>query len=265
MDGDNPIFNAVPFTPLNYLIRPIPFWQDYMLQFSSEARLVPAVFSYTENANPYVDPSTGTCAIRDIAVCTDSLTFGGACSPGRNDFFIPNNLIIGNGQVLNKDGTFFKQDFEVQTITIEVPKQILFQHAVINLFGTLILDSGNGFTSSGYPAMRFSDCSTVQSDAFAKNQIRFGVSVQSIYPSLDGYDIDGYGIIIDNIIGVNVDPNTGIMTLSAMDVDYDPVYAELRTKILVTVYLKKGGWNNTPITISANQFAGLFVSGVSIT
>lgn len=263
MDGDDSVFNTVPFSTVNYVIRPIPFWQDYMLQFSSEARLVPAVFSYTENANQYVDSKTGACGNTTVTTCSDSSDFTGVCSPGRNDFFIPNNLIIGNGQIINKDGSFFKQDLEIQTITIEIPQQILFQHAVMNIFSTLVLDSGNGFTSSGYPALKFSDCSTVQSDAFAKNQIRFGVAVQSIYPSIDGYDVDGYGIIVDNVIGVNIDQSTGIMTLSAMDIAYSSVYSELRTKIQITVYLKKAGWNNSPVTISANQFAGLFVSGVS--
>jgi len=262
MDGADPVFDVVPYAPVTYVIRPIPFWQDYLLKFSSEARLVPAIFSFSESSNQHFD-STNQCLTPDITTCTDSSAFNGVCNPGRNDFFVPDNLIIGKGQILSKDGSFFKQDLEIQTITLELPQKVLFTNAVVNIFDKLIKDNGDGFTSAGFPALKFSDCSTVQIDALLKNQIRFGVAIQSYYPSLDGYDVDGYGIIVDDIIGVYIDQSTGIMTLSSRDNAYDLVHPDLRSKILITVYLKKAGWNNSPITISGNQIAGLFVSGIS--
>jgi hypothetical protein len=262
IDGNDPVFNIVPFVPTTFVVRPVPFWQDYLLQFSSEARFVPATFTFTEDSDEFFDEN-GQCLSPDFTTCRDSAAFGGTCNPGRNDFFVPDNLIIGKGQILSRDGTFFKQDIEIQTITLELPKEKIFQHAVVNIFEKLIKDNGDGFTSAGFPAMKFANCSTVQADALLRNQLRFSVAIQSLYPALDGHDEDGYGIIIDDIIGVNIDQSTGIMTLTVRDLEHDLVYSELRTKIIITVYLKKAGWNNIPLVIPFDQVAGLFVIGVS--
>jgi hypothetical protein len=139
----------------------------------------------------------------------------------------------------------------------------MFNHAVMNVFSKLVLDSGDGFTSTGYPAAKFADCTTVQADALLRNQLRFAVSIQSIFLNQDGYDIDGYGIIVDNTIGVNMDQTTGLMILTMNDISNSALYAELKTKILITVYLKKAGWNNVPLVVPYNQVSGLFASGVT--
>lgn len=262
IEGNDPVFSVVPFVPTTFVVRPVPFWQDYLLQFSSEARLVPAAFTFSEDSDEFFD-ETGQCLSPDFTTCRDSAQFSGTCNPGRNDFFVPDNLIIGKGQILSRDGSFFKQDLEIQTITLELPQKKIFQHAVVNIFEKLIKDNGDGFTSAGFPALKFADCSTVQADALLKNQLRFGVAIQSLYPALDGYDEDGYGIIIDDIVGVNINQSTGIMTLSVRDLEHDLVYSELRTKILITVYLKKAGWNNNPLVVPYDQVAGLFATGVS--
>ena len=265
IDGDDPgIWNAVPFVPATYVIQPIPFWQDYLLQFSSEARLVPAVFSFSEDMTLYSDPAPGgNCATQTVTVCSDTANFDGVCNPGRNDMFVPNNLVIGKGQIINPDGSFFSQDIEIYPITLEVPAQYIFTQGIINVFEKLVKDNGNGFTSAGFPAARFADCSTVQASALENNQVRFDVAIQSMYPNLDGYDGYGFGIVVDDLIGINMDQSTGILTLSTQDQDYEAVYAELRTKITITVYLKRAGFNNAPLTVSANQLVGLFVSGVA--
>jgi len=145
---------------------------------------------------------------------------------------------------------------------LELPEK-QFTQAVLHVFEKLVADSGDGFASAGLAAAKFSDCSTVQSDALLKNQVRFAVAIQSIYPNLDGYDEDGYGVIVDNIIGVSMSQATGIMTLSMKDIAYDPIYADLRTKIEITVYLKKAGWNNTNTIIPFDQVEGLFTTGVT--
>ena len=144
-----------------------------------------------------------------------------------------------------------------------MPQGSRFNQAVIDVFQKLVVDSGDGFTSSGYPAAKFADCSTVQPGALENNQLRFSVSIQSIFPNQDGYDIDGYGIIIDNIFGVYMDQITGLMTITINDISNSILYPDLRSKIIITVYLKKAGWNNTPLIIPNNQVAGLFASGVT--
>jgi len=262
MFAADPAFSTVPWTPLGFSVRPVPFWQDYLLQFSSEARLVPAAFTFDEDSGDLVDEN-GNCITQDISVCIDASEIVPRCNPGRNDFFVPDNLIIGKGQILKRDGTLFRQDLEIQHIILELPQEKIFDHAILNVFDKLIADSGDGFTSAGYPALKFSDCSTVGTDALARNQIRFGVTIQSRFPNQDGYDIDGYGIIVNDTFGIDIDQSTGILTLTVSDLAYDPIFSELRTKIEITVYLKRAGWNNTPFTVPANQLSGLFASGVS--
>lgn len=261
--AEDPAFVAVPFMPLLFLVTPIPFWKDYMLQVSSEARLVPATFTFATDTGTLIDQNTGLCDNNGAIVCTDPFEFGGACNPGRNDFFVPDNLIIGKGQILDRLGNYFKQDIEIHTIVLELPQEIIFNHAVIDIYQKLVLDSGDGFTSTGYPAAKFADCSTVKAGALESNQLRFGVSIQSIFPNQDGTDIDGYGIIIDNIFSIHMDQITGLMTLTLNDISNSAQYPELRSKILISVYLKKAGWNNTPLVVPYNQVAGLFASGVT--
>ena len=252
-------FERVPWNAVTFKIKPMPFWQDYLVQFSSDARQVPAIFTYPTNSTSYINSETGSCAsLAEISICQETTSIGGSCVSGRNDFYIPDNLIIGKGQILNTSGYLFKQDLEIQTITLELPPQVFYDGYNLNIFEKLVYDNDSGFTKSGYRAAKFADCSTVQSDALLMNQIRFGVAIQSIYPSLDGYDIDGYGIIIDNTIGVNIDQSTGILTLNVKDISCNSLIPELRTKIIITLYLKKAGWNNEPLTIGYNEVEGLF-------
>jgi hypothetical protein len=259
MELNDPIFRTVPFSPIPYKIRPQAFWQDWLVQFSSEARIVPAVFtSFVEE--PKLRDSHGQCLEASLTLCEDPLAFGSPCNPGKNDFLIPDNLFIKRGQILNADGTFFKQDFEIGIINIELPQE-QFIETPINVFEKFVCNSaGNGFTTAGFKAMKFADCSWVEPDAILKNQVRFGVALQSIVPNSDGYDpIDGYGIIIDELVGVYMDNLTGIMTLSMKDLLYEPVYRTLVTRIEVTVYLKKAGWNNQMVYVTPDQVAGLFL------
>jgi hypothetical protein len=261
--ADDPVFTVVPFIPIPFVVNPIPFWKDYMLQVSSEARLVPATFTFAKDTGSLIDQNTGLCSKDGAIVCVDPFEFGGACNPGRNDFFVPDNLIIGKGQILDRVGNYFKQDIEVHTIVLELPQGTKFNQAVIDVYQKLVLDSGDGFTSTGYPAAKFADCTTVKPGALESNQLRFGVSIQSIFPNQDGIDVDGFGIIVDNVFGVYMDQTTGLMTLTISDISNSAQYQELRTKILITVYLKKAGWNNVPLVVPHNQVAGLFMSGVT--
>jgi hypothetical protein len=114
---------------------------------------------------------------------------------------------------------------------------------VIDIFNAFIVDSGTGFTSSGYPALRFADGSTVESNALDLHQLRFQVAVQSYSPNLDGYTVvDGYGIIVDPIIGINILNETGILQYQATNLEANPTNPILRTKIQISVFMKKAGW-----------------------
>src|ERR1700733_2347591 len=100
--------------------------------------------------------------------------------------------------------------------------------------------------------MKFADCSNVGLLALSLNQVRFGVAVQSFSPQLNGIDPECLtGIIVDGKIGVSVNYATGLLTLNFTNLYQDPVKQTINTKVEVTVYLKKAGWNNMPIFVNS--------------
>ena len=251
MNGSDPAFDAVPFQPINYQIQPLPWWQDYLLAFSSDARVVPAAF--TSDVSTVVED----CTQQSTAICADRNDIEPECDPGKNDIMIPDDLIMRKGQIKNPDGSSYKVDLEINHVILQLP-EIPFDESIIDVFRKLVADSGDGFTSAGYPAMRFSDCTTVGVDALARSQIKFGVAVQAFNPNLDGYtEADGYVVIVDDHIGVNMDHSSGLLTLTVQDLEVDPIYMTLVTKIEITVYLKKAGWNQNALVIPPEQIQGL--------
>jgi hypothetical protein len=118
IDGTDSAFDAVPFTPIEWKVVPLPFWQPYFLNLSSEARLLPATFTFAEGIE---DTS---CTATSTFVCENPNEVAPVSDPGRNDFYVPDNLIIGRGQLLRPDGTPFKNDIEIGTVILELPKYL---------------------------------------------------------------------------------------------------------------------------------------------
>lgn len=250
IDAD-PAFNKVPFASITYTITPQPFWQPYLLAVSSAVRLVPASFTFPEA----VIQATGEIPLH--FKCADHNDVVPSADPGRNDFFVPDNLYIGTGQILRPDGSYYPVDIEYGLVILELP-QIPFSESSINVFSKFVADRGDGFTRAGYPAMKYADKTTVQDADLALNRVRFGVALQSFVPNLDGYsELDGYGIIVDDIIGVQMDPVTGILKLSIKDLSVDPVFLTLVSKIQIQVILKKAGWVNPILVVLPNEISGL--------
>jgi hypothetical protein len=135
--------------------------------------------------------------------------------------------------------------------------------------------TGNGATRLGFPSMRFADCSFVTANAIANDQIRFSVSVQSFSPNTNGLSDDGYsGTVVDGKMGVSVDFSTGLLTLNFTNLYQDAILQTLSTKVQVTIFLKKGGFNNTPLFVDSSKvqnmlslisiFSGANVGGPSV-
>jgi hypothetical protein len=174
------------------------------------------------------------------------------------DLFFPDDLII-NKQIKNPDGSFYKVDFEVGTVILEIPDGLTGSEMFVNLMDEFVVDyTGTGLTRSGEKAMKFSDCSFVTNDALANNQIRFSVALQSFSPNLDGLSQENYaGIIVDGKIGVSIDQSTGLLTLNFTNLYQDSVLKTLNTRIQISVFLKKGGFNNSPTKISATKLKNI--------
>jgi hypothetical protein len=250
----NPIFNIIPFAAVNYSIVPLPFWQPYLLAINSQARQVPTTFT---SASSII---ANDCTIPATFKCVDKNRIEPRSDPGRNDFYVPDHLYIGRGEILRPDGSNYSVDFEIGTVILQLP-QLPLNESAINIFDKFVADRGDGFTRAGYPAMRYADCTTVQSTDLAFGKVRFSVSLQSFAPNLDGYsEEDGYGVIVDDIIGVYLDTATGILKLTIQDLSVNQVYQTLVSKIQILVYLKKAGWKNTPLVINTSEVAGLISS-----
>lgn len=243
------------FAGQNVELHPIPFsifeqltWEQTSVVANSNPRQVPCSFNYQAG---YTDTS---CGVEGVSVSTTYPQIP-PFDPGRNDFFVSNNLVINNGgQIIRPDGYLMRMDFELSTIIIEVPT-VSFDGYTVNLLTDFIADfSGTGYTRLGYPAMLFADCTRVSMAALMLNQVKFGVSIQSFSPQLDGVDptcLDG--IIVDGTMGVYVDYSTGLLTLNFGNLYQDIVDPTLNTKVEITVYLKKAGWNNVPIFVDSTK------------
>jgi hypothetical protein len=241
--NQNVQINPLPFSVMQQLV-----WDSSSVVVNSNPRLVQASFNYQTG---YVNPKCYAPGVTS-QVFPQAQPF----DPGRNDFFISNNLIVNNGgQFLRPDGYFMKMDFEISTILIEIPDVSFDTEHSINLLTDFIADvSGTGYTNLGYRAMKFADCTPVGLNALNLNQIRFGASVQSFSPMLDGIDPQCIsGIIVDGKIGVSINYSTGLLTLNFTNLYQDPVKQTLNTKVEITVYLKKAGWNNNPIYVNFIQ------------
>ena len=95
---------------------------------------------------------------------------------------------------------------------------------------------------------------------FNKNeeQLRFSVSLRSFSPGINGIDIDGYaGVIVDGKIGISIDVLTGILTLNFNNLYEDAILQTLKTRVQITVYLKKAGFNNAPLVVDSTQIQNL--------
>lgn len=237
----------------NFYLSPVSFsvqkqltWYDTLIVTNSQPRLVPTVFTsllgFTQNA------CTNT-GINNTAY-EEAPTF----DPGLVDVFTPNNIILGQGGELHRpDGSFYKVDFEVGTIILEIPDGLFGSERTINIMDDFIADyTGDGRTRLGFPSMRFADCSLVSSVALTDDQLRFSVAVQSFSPNTNGMSSDGEtGAIVDGKMGVAIDYKTGLLTLNFTNLFQDPILKTLNTKIQIHVFLKKGGFNNSPIFIDS--------------
>jgi len=242
------------FVNHDFLNFPVPIsitkqlvWDEALVVTNARSRLVPAAFTSETNTPLH------SCTLEGIQC--NVYPVPQEVETGRVDFFVPNNLIIGNGEIQRPDGEFYKVDFEVGTVVLEIPDGLFGSERTIDIMSDFIVDyTGTGATKLGFPSMRFADCSYVHKDALANDQVRFSVAVQSFSPNIDGYSLDGYtGPIVDGKMGVNIDYSTGLLTLNFSNLYQDPVLRTLSTKVQVNVFLKKGGFNNSPIFVDATK------------
>jgi len=239
-------------SPVDFTITKQLNWFNYLVNTNSNPKLVPISFNYQEGFN------INDCSLDGIV--NDKYPLPPSFDPGRNDMFLPNNIVVNyGGELVRPDGYFMKMDFEVGNIVFEIPAISFSAEKTINIFTDFVVDySGDGHTRLGYEAMRFADCSFVDLDALNKEQVRFTVAVRSFSPQIDGIDInDLEGVIVDGRIGVAIDASTGLLTLNFSNLYEDPILQTLKTRVQITVFLKKAGFNNDTVIISSTKVKNL--------
>jgi len=95
----------------------------------------------------------------------------------------------------------------------------------------------------------------VSAGALDAVQIKIVASVQSFVKDLDGYDfesIDGNDPI-DETVAILYTQSSGILRIRASNVRNITTRPELRTRIVLTVYLKKAGFKNTEVAVTSTQ------------
>lgn len=227
-------------------------WKEELVVVNSKYRPVSTIFNESVNLNNFLCTRSGhDCITYPVEIEYEE---------GRVDYFIPGNVIIKQGgELVRDDGYLYKVDFEVGTILLEIPNALFNGEKTINVFDEFIANyDESGRTRKGFPAMRFADCSFVETDALSKDQVRFSVAVQSFSPNLDGYSVDGYeGVIVDGKIGVNINYETGLLSLNFSNLYDDPILSTLTTKIQVQVFLKKAGFNNRQLFVDSTKVGNL--------
>jgi hypothetical protein len=242
--ADHNFYNdAIPITIQKQLT-----WDESLIVTNSRPKLVPSIFT---SLNGYTNHLCNIPGV-NVSIYGSEPDF----DKGRVDLFAPDNVIIGQGGELHRpDGNFYKVDFEVGTIILEIPDGLFGSEKTINIMDDFISDyTGDGRTRLGFPSMKYADCSYVGADDLANDKVRFSVSVQSFSPNTSGLSTDGYGgVVVDGKIGVSIDYKTGLLTLNFTNLFQDELLRTLSTKIQVHVYLKKAGFNNKPLFVDATK------------
>jgi len=219
-------FNAVPFTTIAFQIDFVALWEPHNLVITDLRRFVPKAFTQ---------------------LVTTDIT-GTTKNGGENVSFIPGDILLG-GQILDTDGDTFSIDLEVGTIIIDLPEGST--QGEVDIFNNFIRNQ-----------MRFSDNTLVAGTALTNNQVRVSAGIKSFVKDTDGYDfqsVDGYAAI-EETISVLYTQASGILRIRAANVRNVATRSELRTKIALTVYLKKAGFQNTEQQVSASRLQELLTA-----
>lgn len=226
MIGDNSKFNAAPFTTVNFRIDPVSLWIGSNLVTTDLRRFVPQTFT--------------SISLSDITGTTPT--------GGSNITLVPGDFLL-TGDLLGESGLPYKVDLEVAPIVINLPEGETVGE--VDIFNTYI----NGI-------MKFSDGTYVQSTALTDNQVSVVTSIKSVFKDLDGYDvetIDG-ALGTDESIAINYVQSSGILRIRTKNIRLVDTRPELSTKLILTVYLKKSGFNNTETVVLADDLSDVLTS-----
>lgn len=220
---DTDLINAIS---VNFRIDFIPTWNEEFVELIDLRR--------------YVISSSLDFSIDNLKVSPEN--------GGKNNLIIPGDIYLAGG-IKNLNNTFHGLDLERGLIEIELPDGDTVGE--INIFDLYVKNR-----------MKFADGSIVSIGALNLNQVLFEVSISSYAKNfggaVDGYkDFDGYGDSIDILVATYLDQATGLLRIKAYNIVNNDIYPELRTRLTVSVSLKKSGWSNALQRVSATDVLNL--------
>jgi hypothetical protein len=224
-------FVANPFSSIPWRIDYVATWTPDLVSISDSRRLLSTTF-------------------------TDAVS---GCSGGQNNFFVPGDLMV-DGSLKNVDGTDFRIDFEMTHLSLKVPVTdsggnpvFIDGYSGILLFDTFVAEEADGKTTSGFDAMKYSDDTFVQSGDFSLGKVKLVPSIQSTSSSFTV----PFGGQLNDIVGLNYNEATSLMTLYISDGYQMIAQPAVNTRILVEVYLKKSGFRNETQSITEAEMRAL--------
>ena len=223
--ASDPVFNAVPFSSVGFRIDFVPLWNASNLILTDLRRFVPKTFTVFDSDDITGTPKNG----------------------GANTSFVPGDILL-QGDLLNLDGSVYSIDFEVNTIVIDLPEGST--QGEVDVFNNFIKNQ-----------MKFSDGTLVPLSALAGNQVKVTTAIKSFTKDLGGTDflsIDGYAAI-DETVSTFYVQESGILRIRANNIRNLVTRPELRTKIILTVYLKKAGFQNAERLVEPTELNDLLV------
>jgi len=235
IDGSDASFITAPFSPVDWSIQYCASWLPDRVVFEDLRRFLPTTFTETLSTE---HPG------------------------GQNNFYVPGDLII-DGYQLNRDGTYYSVDLEVNHLSLDVPVMDSYGNPTfidgytgILLFDTFVAESSGGKTASGFNAMKYADGTYVQIADYTSEKVKIAPAIQSTahtFPVTAGGNIE-------DIVGMHYDVSSSLVTLylnNLYDDGYGNILPPVNTKLLVTVYLKKAGFRNETQFITKDQMKTL--------
>lgn len=222
-DLDSDFTNNTAFSPIPYQIDFVATWIPDNVEVVDLRRFVTTTFIDFSEDDLSSSPESG----------------------GLNSLFVPGDLYL-TGSVKELDGTTHPLDYEKVVIEIELPDGDTVGE--VNIFDEFVVE-----------ICKFSDGSLVSSSAINNNQVKFSLSISSYTKDIDGYDIsdDGYGNTVDEAVGTYLDHDTGLLRLNCENITNSVLFPELRTRLVLTVELKKAGFNNSNQFIDGDTLTSL--------
>jgi len=221
--ADPDFIDNVTFTTLPFSIEFCPNWHAENLEVLDLRRYVTTSFLDFDSGDLTSVPENG----------------------GKNNLFVPGGLFLTD-TINNLDGTAHKLDYEKAVVSIELPTGDT--NGEFNIYESYVQG-----------IMKFSDGTFVPNNGLINNQVRFDVSISSYSKNLDGYDMDGYGTNSEEVVGTYLDHSTGLLRIDAFNIVYNEIFPQIRTRIEVSIELKKSGFTNANVFVAPDELAQVLV------